>query len=80
MDFNIKIGTSLSPLEKTVSRNQVVRDVLTEIQVPFNDGQVALNGRVLGTAELNQTFGELGVKNGDFILATNKHGNGAKPI
>jgi len=76
MDYNINIGTSLNPNEKTVTKSDTVRELLIETNTPFQDGQVTLNGRVLGTAELNQTVEELGVKNGDYILATSKHSGG----
>ena len=80
MDLKINIGTSLSPEEKTVSKDKSVRDLLVEMNIPFQDGQVTLNGGVLGTAEMNQTLEELEVKDGDYILAVSKHDGGAKPL
>lgn len=80
MDLKIYIGTSLNPQKKTVSKDKTVRELLTELNVPFQDGQVTLNGGVLGTRELNQTLAELNVQDGDYILAVSKHTDGAKPL
>ena len=80
MDYKIHIGTSLSPQKKTVSKDKTVRELLTEMNVGFRDGQVTLNGGVLGTRELNQPLSELNIKDGDYILAVSKHTDGVKPL
>lgn len=79
MDLTIYVGTSLSSGEITTSKDVTVRDLLVEQNVSFNDGQVTFNGRVLGTAEMNQTLEELEVEDEDYILAVSKHDNGGKP-
>ena len=80
MDYRINIGTSLSPMEKTVSKDKTVRELLTELNIPFQDGQVTHNGRVLGTKEMNEPLHTLEVSDDDYILAVSKHDNGAKPL
>ena len=80
MDLKVFIGTSLAPQKKTVSKDKTVRDLLVELNIAFQDGQVTLNGGVLGTRELNQTLNELNVKDGDYILAVSKHTDGIKPL
>ena len=76
MDVKIKIGSALSPQEKTVSNDDVVREIFTANNIAFRDGDVTLNGRVLGTAELNMTVGELGLQDGDFLLVNTKQNSG----
>lgn len=76
MDLKIKIGNSLNPVEKIVSKDATVRNLLVENNIAFADGNVSLNGRVLGTAELNQTLDALGVKDGDYITVTTKQSSG----
>ena len=76
MDYTINLGTSLNPKEIVVAKDSTVRDLLVEHNIAFQDGQVTLNGRVLGTAELNQTVEELGVQDDDYILANSKHDGG----
>lgn len=76
MDLKIKIGNSLNPTEKIVSKDATVRTLLTEDNIAYVDGNVSLNGRVLGTAELNQTLNTLGVKDGDYITVTTKQSSG----
>ena len=77
MDLKIKIGNSLNPVEKIVSKDATVRDLLVESNVAFVDGSVSLNGRVLGTAELNLTLEALEVKDGDYITVTTKQSSGS---
>ena len=77
MDLKIKIGNSLNPVEKIVSKSKTVRELLVEQNVAFVDGSVSLNGRVLGTAELNQTLEALAVVDGDYITVTTKQSSGS---
>lgn len=77
MDLKIKIGNSLNPQEKVVSKESTVRELLTEMNIAFVDGSVSLNGRVLGTAELNLTLDALGVVDGDYITVTTKQSSGS---
>lgn len=76
MDLKIKIGNSLNPIEKIVSKSDTVRELLVANNIAFVDGSVSLNGRVLGTAELNQTLDVLGVVDGDYITVTTKQSSG----
>ena len=76
MDLKIKIGNSLNPVEKIVSKSDTVRELLVANNIAFVDGSVSLNGRVLGTAELNQTLDVLGVVDGDYITVTTKQSSG----
>lgn len=76
MDYKIFVGTSLNNREKIVSKDLTVRELLTENNLPFQDGQVTLNGGVLGTKELNSTLAELNISDGDYILTVSKQANG----
>ena len=76
MDLRIKIGNSLNPVSKVVSKDATPRELLVENNIAFVDGSVSLNGRVLGTAELNQSLDTLGVKDGDYITVTTKQSSG----
>jgi hypothetical protein len=78
MDYKIHIGSALNPQRKTVRKTDIVRDVLTEMNVPFTDGSVSLNGSVLGTSELNKSMEELNIKNDDFIVVSSKQNSGQK--
>ena len=76
MDLKIKIGNSLNPIEKVVSKSDTPRELLVANNIAFVDGSVSLNGRVLGTAELNQTLEVLGVVDGDYLTVTTKQSSG----
>lgn len=78
MDLKIKIGSSLNPQTKVVSKTSTPRAELKDIGTSFSDGDVTLNGRVLGTKELDTTFESLGVKDGDFIVANSKQKSGGR--
>lgn len=77
MDYKIKIGSALNPQEMTVSKDDTIRDLLTSNNIAFRDGDVSLNGGVLGTADLNKPLSELDIKDGDFILVNTKQNSGA---
>ncbi len=76
MDYKIKIGSALAPKELTVSKDDTIRGLLTTNNIAFKDGEVTLNGGVLGTAELNKTLSELNIADGDFILVNSKQRGG----
>lgn len=76
MDLKVNIGTSLNNSEKVVSKDITVRELLKDNNLSFQDGQVTLNGGVLGTAEMNKTLEDLKIKDGDYILTVSKHDGG----
>lgn len=76
MDYKIKIGSALAPKELTVSKDDTIRGLLTTNNIAFSDGEVTLNGGVLGTSQMNQPLSEVGIKDGDFILVNSKQKGG----
>ncbi len=76
MDYKIKIGSALQPQEKTVAKDSTPGALLREMNVAYRDGDVSLNGAVLGTADMSKTLETLGIRDGDFILVTAKQNSG----
>lgn len=76
MDLKIKIGSALTPQEKIVAKTDTPKALLTAMNVAYRDGDVSLNGGVLGTADMSKTLEALNVKDGDFILVTAKQNSG----
>lgn len=76
MDYKINIGSALAPQEKLVSKTDSIRGLLTTMNISFRDGDVNLNGSVIGTADMNKTLDTLGIKDGDFVLVTSKQNSG----
>lgn len=80
MDYNIFLGSSLNPKEQTANRDDTPSQLLRDKKIAYQDGQVQLQGRVLGTAEMNKTLEELGVEDGDYITVTSKQNSGGKAL
>lgn len=80
MDYTIHIGSSLNPKEKTVDKESTPRQMLEEMNIGFSDGQVQMNGSVLGSSQLNESFEKLGTEDGDYITVVSKQDSGGKGL
>lgn len=80
MDYTIHIGSSLNPKEKTVDKESTPRQMLEEMNIGFSDGQVQMNGSVLGSSQLNESFETLGTEDGDYITVVSKQDSGGKGL
>lgn len=80
MDLTIQIGSALNPQEKTVEKDKTPRELLTEMNIAFNDGQVQHNGSVLGSGDLNSTLEELEVEDDDSITVVSKQNSGKSAL
>lgn len=76
MDLKINYGYSLNPREAIVSKTETPRNLLNENGITFQDGEVSLNGMVLGTSELDSTFEALGVEEEDYLVVATKQNSG----
>jgi|AntRauTorcE11897_2_1112592.scaffolds.fasta_scaffold35704_2 hypothetical protein len=76
MDIRLTIGSALQPREETVAYTETPRQKLSSMGIAFQDGSVTLDGRVLGTNELDKTFEELNVKDDMFLLVNSKENGG----
>lgn len=76
MDYKLKIGNVLNPVERTVSKTDTPAGALATLKVPFTKSNVMLNGRVLTDQEINSTFEVLAVRDGDAITVSSKQNSG----
>lgn len=76
MDYQINYGYSLNPQVATVSKTDTPRELLNSNGITFQDGEVSLNGQVLGTSELDSTFEALGIEDNDYLVVATKQNSG----
>lgn len=78
LDLKLKIGSALNPTTRIVSKQSTPRAELKALNITFNDGDVTLNGRMLGTKELDSTFETLGASDNDFLVVNSKQKSGGR--
>lgn len=69
--FRLSISTNTERIPASIyDENMKVIDVLAQKDISLMCANANLNGRALGTAELNKPFSELGITNGsEAVLA-----------
>lgn len=80
MDLKINIGNALSTTEAIVEKEKTPRELLTERNIAFGDGNVMLDGEVLGTQKLNTSLEDLGITDGSYLTVTSKQDSGNKAL
>ena len=63
--FRLSISTNTERIPASIyDENMKVIDVLAQNNISLMSATINLNGRALGTADLNKTFSEFGIANG----------------
>ena len=77
MDVRIKLGSALQPKPVMAKWTDTVRGLLQANSIAYQDGQVAVDGRVLGTSEMDMTISDLGVTDGTYVIVNSKQSGGS---
>ena len=78
MDVRVKLGNALQPKPVVAKWEDTPKGLLQANSIAYQDGQVAVDGRVLGSNEMDLPISELGVQDGAYIIVNSKQSGGLR--